>query len=43
MFRIGGALSMDEFNNMEKALMEDNEDVIDKLGLLEWEDKNIKL
>ncbi len=40
---IGGALFMDEFNNMEKALMEENEDVIDKLGLLEWEDKNIKL
>lgn len=34
---------MDEFNNMEKTLMEENEDVIDKLGLLEWEDKNIKL
>jgi hypothetical protein len=40
---IGGALSMDEFKNMEKALMEENEDVIDKLGLFEWEDKNIKL
>ncbi len=34
---------MDEFKNMEKALMEENEDVIDKLGLFEWEDKNIKL
>jgi hypothetical protein len=34
---------MDEFNNMENALMEENEDVIDKFGLLEWEDKNIKL
>ncbi len=41
--RIGGALSMDEFNNMEKALIEENENVIDKLGLLEWEDKNIRL
>jgi hypothetical protein len=41
--RLGGALFMDEFNNMEKALMEENEDIIDKLGLLEWEDKNIKL
>jgi hypothetical protein len=33
---------MDEFNDMEKVLMEENEDAIGKLGLLELEDNNIK-
>ncbi len=33
---------MDEFNDMEKVLMEENEDAIGKLGLLELKDNNIK-
>jgi hypothetical protein len=33
---------MDEFNDMEKVLMKENEDAIGKLGLLELKDNNIK-
>lgn len=38
----GNALFMDEFNDMEKVWMENNEDAIGKHGLLELKDNNVK-
>jgi hypothetical protein len=41
--RVGGSLSMQKFMEMEETLMDNNEEVIESLGLLEVDENQNKV